>query len=276
VSRRLVITADDLGRDAGSTQVIAALLAEGHVTAATLIVVASESATAVAVARRLGVVPHLHLTLTSERGLPPWRPLSGAASLVDDSGAFSFDPVAAAERAGAADVVREMDAQLAWVRGQGVAPRAADSHAGVLYGLSGRSLLADALRWCARHGLAFRLPRDPRPWWGGTLPAPLAAAHEQAVALADALGVSLPATVVTNRRAAGELGGYAALRDTMLAGLSGLPEGTSELFLHPSRADAIPGPAGVVRAWEARLLRDPVWHRALAAEGIEVVSRWWP
>jgi hypothetical protein len=276
VSRRLVITADDLGRDAGSTQEIAALLAEGHVTATTLIAVSPESATAVAAVRRLGVVPHLHVTLTSERGLPPWRPLSDAASLVDDSGALGPDPASAAERAATADVVREMDAQLAWMREQGVTPRAADSHAGVLYGLSGRSLLAETLRWCAGHGLAFRLPRDPRPWWGGPLPAPLAAAHEQAVALADALGVPLPATVVTNRRLAEDLGGYEALRDGMIAGLASLPVGTSELFLHPSRADAVPGPDGVVRAWEARLLRDPVWHRALAAEGIEVVSRWWP
>jgi hypothetical protein len=273
VSRRLVITADDLGRDAGSTQEIVALLADGHVTATTLIAVSPESAPAVAAVRRLGVVPHLHVTLTSERGLVPWRPLSDAPSLVDDSGALG--PAWAAERAATADVLGEMDAQLAWMRGQGVAPRAADSHAGVLYGLSGRSLLPETLRWCAGHGLAFRLPRDPRPWWGGPLPAPLAAAHEQAVALADALGVPLPATVVSNRRSAGDLGGYPALRDAMLAGLADLPEGTSELFLHPSRADAVPGPAGVVRAWEARLLRDPVWHRALAAEGIEVVSGWW-
>src|SRR5690606_9395514 len=118
------------------------------------------------------------------------------------------------------------DAQLAWLHGQGMAPPAADSHSGVLYGLSGRSLLAETLHWCASHGLAFRLPRDPRPWWGGPLPAPLAVAHEQAVALADALGVPLPATVVTNRRGPGELGGYEGLRDAMLAALAGLPEGT--------------------------------------------------
>jgi Uncharacterized protein conserved in bacteria len=276
VSRRLVITADDLGRDPGSTEEIVALLAEGYVTATTLVTVAPESASAAAAVRRLGVVPHLHVTLTSERDRPPWRPLSDAASLVDDAGTLRVDAAVTAERAETADVLREMDAQLAWMRSQGLAPRAADSHAGVLYGLSGRSWLAETLRWCAGHGLAFRLPRDPRPWWGGPLPAPLAAAHEQAVALADALGVALPATVVTNRRSAADLGGYEALREAMLSGLAQLPVGTSELFLHPSRADAVPGPAGVARAWEARLLRDPVWHRALVAEDIEVVSRWWP
>jgi predicted glycoside hydrolase/deacetylase ChbG (UPF0249 family) len=275
VSRRLVITADDLGREPGSTQVIAELLAEGSVTATTLITVAPMSEMAATVAGALGVVPRLHVTLTSERGLPPWRPLSGAASLVDDSGAFGSSAAWVAERAAVTDVIREMDAQLTWLRQRGLAPRAADSHAGVLYGLSKRSLLPDALQWCARQGLAFRLPRDPRPWWGGPLPAGLAAAHEQAVGLADALGVALPATVVTNRWEAAELGGYEALRDDLVARLATLPEGTSELFLHPSRPDAVPGDAGVVRTWETRLLRDPVWHRAIAAEGIEVVTGWW-
>jgi hypothetical protein len=108
------------------------------------------------------------------------------------------------------------------------------------------------------------------------LPPQIAAAHEKSVALADTLGVPVPATVVTNRSGPGELGGYEVLRQRLLDVLARLPEGTSELFLHPSAESAVPGPTGVVRAWEARLLRDPVWHRALGAEGIEVVNRWWP
>ncbi|MBX6752530.1 MAG: hypothetical protein IRY85_23195, partial [Micromonosporaceae bacterium] len=60
MSRRLVITADDLGRDAGSTEVIGALLAEGHITAASLITVAPESAPAVAAGRPGGVGPRQH------------------------------------------------------------------------------------------------------------------------------------------------------------------------------------------------------------------------
>src|SRR5690606_2372867 len=114
-----------------------------------------------------------------------------------------------------ADVRRELDAQVAWIRERGLSPQAADGHGGVLYGLSGpgdAGWLLEALRLSARHGLAFRLPRDPEPWWGGPLPPALAAAHEQAVALADALGVPLPVTVVTNRRDASELGDYPALR----------------------------------------------------------------
>jgi hypothetical protein len=276
MTRRVVITADDLGREEGTSAVIAELLADGCVTATSLITVSPGAGRAAALARERGVVPHLHVTLTSERGLPPWRPLAGGSSLVDRAGYLG--DVAVAQRAERADVRREMEAQLARMGEHGLAPQAADGHGGVLYGLGGDrplSWLDDAVRWSARHGLAFRLPRDPVPWWGGPLPAPFAAAHEQAVALADSLGVPLPAAVATNRRGAAELGGYDALRDQLIGVLAGLPEGTSELFLHPSTEDAVPGPDGVVRAWEARLLRDPAWYRAVEAEGIELVSRWW-
>ncbi|WP_214317405.1 carbohydrate deacetylase [Nonomuraea sediminis] len=276
MTRRLVITADDLGREPGSTEVILALLAERHVSATTLICVSPAAERAAKQVMALGVVPRLHVTLTSERGLPRWRPLDGTASLVDPDGTLSDDPFVLGARGETADVMREADAQLRWMHEHGLMPAAADSHSGTLYGLHGRSWLAEALQWCARHRLAFRLPRDARPYFGGPLPAPLAAAHEQAVALADELGVAIPQTIATNRRGAHDLGAYEHLREDYLRRLAALPEGTSELFLHPSRADAITGPDGIVRIWETRLLRDPVWHDALESEGVEVVRGWWP
>ncbi|RVX41497.1 hypothetical protein EDD27_4039 [Nonomuraea polychroma] len=275
MTRRVVITADDLGREPGTTEVILALLAEGHVSATTLICVSPAAEDVVRRVGELGVVPRLHVTLTSERGVPRWRPLNGAASLVDPDGTLSDDPLALGARGEAQDVIREADAQLHWMCDRGLVPEAADSHAGTLYGLHGRSWLAEALEWCARHGLAFRLPRDPAPYFGGPLPPQLAAAHERAVALADALGVSIPQTIATNRRRAQELGSYERLRDDYLRRLAALPEGTSELFLHPSCEDAVTGPDGIVRTWEARLLRDPAWHDALESEGVEVVGDWW-
>jgi hypothetical protein len=274
MTRRLVITADDLGRDPATTEVICELLAEGNVSATTLIAVSPHAADAAARVRAQGIVPRLHITLTSERGLPPWRPLGSAASLVDQHGAFVADPLVLQRHGETADVLSEADAQLAWLRRQGLRPTAADSHAGTLYGLHGRSWLAETLAWCQRHGLAFRLPRTLEPYLGGPLVPPLAQAHQNAVALADALGVHIPQTIVTNRRAAGETGSYEQLRESYRRQLAVLPEGTSEVFLHPSRSDAITGPEGIVRAWEARLLRDPSWHAALEAEAIEVVGHW--
>ncbi|NRQ39463.1 ChbG/HpnK family deacetylase [Nonomuraea sp. NN258] len=275
MTRRVVITADDLGREQGTTDVIAELLAEGHVSATTLICVSPAAEQATKQIAQSAVVPRVHVTLTGERDLPRWRPLTDGPSLTEPDGTLSADPYALGARGEAHDVLREADAQLRWMRDRELSPVAADSHAGTLYGLHGRSWLAETLHWCARHGLAFRLPRDPGPYFGGPLPPPLAAEHERAVALADALGVAVPRTIATNRRTAAELGAYEHLREDYLRRLAALPEGVSELFLHPSREDAVTGPDGVVRAWETRLLRDPVWHRALESEGIEVVGGWW-
>ncbi|HIY24582.1 MAG TPA: hypothetical protein H9837_09820, partial [Candidatus Brachybacterium merdigallinarum] len=58
----------------------------------------------------------------------------------------------------------------------------------------------------------------------------------------------------------------------VIARLAELPEGTSELFLHPA-PDAKGIPAE--RVWESRLLRDEAWHDALQREGITLVSSWW-
>lgn len=274
--RRLVITADDLGRDPATNDVVLGLVADGFVTATTLIPVAPESVKAAEGARAVDVTPHLHLTLTGERGLPPWRPLAVGGRVAGHDGALATDPFDLGSRGEAADlaadVLAELDAQLAWMRAQGFTPTTADSHAGTLYGLHGRSWLAEALFWCARHGLAFRLPRDPVPYFAGPVPPELAKQHADAVRLADDLGVALPEVIMTNRLPADRLGSYEALLTDLVARLDILPEGTSELFLHPSTADAALD--GEVRTWEARLLRDPAWHDAVAAAGIELVEGW--
>lgn len=274
MTRRLVLTADDLGREPGTDAVIAELLADGHITATTLIPVSPHAAGAARRMHHLGVRPRLHATLTSEAGLPRWRPLGERPSLTDPDGTLTDDPYALGARGQSPDVLAELDAQLGWMREHGLTPDGADSHSGTLYGLHGRSWLADTLRWCARHGLAFRLPRDPAPYFGGALPAPLAEAHARAVTLADQLGVAIPEAIATNRRSAADLGGYPALREAYLARLAALPDGTSEIFMHPSREDAVAGPDGIVRVWEARLLRDPIWHAAIEREDITTVARW--
>jgi chitin disaccharide deacetylase len=278
MTRSVVITADDLGREPGTTEVIASLLAEGHASATTLITVSPAAEDAALRMTQIGIRPHLHVTLTTERGQPRWRAMSGVSSITDADGTLTDDLYALAARAQPGDAIREAGAQLEWMRSRGFSPVAADSHSGTLYGLHGGpwagQILGMTLRWCARNGFAFRLPRDPLPYFGTALPPELARLHEQAVALADELGVAIPQTISTNRRAASDLGSYEGLREAYVRQLPNLPEGTSELFLHPSHEDAVTDPDGIVRVWEARLLRDPVWHEALRADGIDVVPEW--
>ncbi|WP_159619083.1 ChbG/HpnK family deacetylase [Ruania rhizosphaerae] len=271
--RRLVITADDLGRDAATTAEIVALAREGLITATTVIAVAPASAQAAEQITTAQVATRVHLTLTSETsetsesGVAAWRPLADVPSLVEADGSLTTDPYRLGGRGETEDVRTELEAQLAWARAQGLRVTAADSHAGALYGLHGRSWLEPALRWCARHGLGFRLPRQLTPYLGGPAPEPLRSAHAAAVTLADELGVPIPQTMITNNRTASDWGTYAAFRAGMLARVATLGEGTSELFLHPS-------PVSQIRSWEARLLRDPALRETIRSEGITLVAGW--
>ncbi|MGH3705633.1 MAG: ChbG/HpnK family deacetylase, partial [Agromyces sp.] len=64
MTRRLVLTADDLGREAGTSVEIARLAADGAITASTVIVVAPDAEAAATAVARPGIVPRLHATLS--------------------------------------------------------------------------------------------------------------------------------------------------------------------------------------------------------------------
>lgn len=265
--RGLVVTADDAGRELASSVEIAGLLADGRITATTLIAVASDADAALRVLG--GTTPRVHAALTSETGCAPWSALSGASSVTEPDGTLSYAPEAFAARATSADVGAELAAQYSWFVERGLSPTGVDSHSGTLYGLAGRSYLDVALPFCAAHGLAFRLPRDAESYWGGPLPEPFATAHRAAVAAADALGVALPAAMVTNRTEHTDHASYAAFVDHCVGLLDLLPaEGTSELFLHPA-----PESVGLpTRAWELRLLRDDAFQAAIDERFVRVAD----
>lgn len=271
--RRLVITADDLGRTEADTDVVLGLFADGAVSAVTLMPVGPAAERAAAAVRgRPGV--WLHATLVSDADVPPWCPVADVPSLVDAGGHFHTDPRAIL-RAGSADVSAELRAQLGWLRERVGQAAGMDAHTAVLYGVHGGGWLMEALRLCAEERLGFRLPRDPSTYLQAAEVRALAQSHARAVTAADALGVPIPAAMLTNRRSAAEHGGYDALLASYLRGLAGLPaEGTSELFCHPGSAGQ--DDAATLRGWEARMLRDPRFTDHLAEEGFEVVPAWGP
>ncbi|WP_164737409.1 ChbG/HpnK family deacetylase [Georgenia sp. SYP-B2076] len=279
MTRHLVVTADDLGLDADTNRSIVGLMREGLVTATTLITVAPAAADAVRRVLAANVpVPNLHVTLTSAREFRPWRPLApDVASLTDASGAFHIAPARVGARASADDVVREMAAQLRWMHTAALRPAVLDSHSGSLYGVRGRSFLSAALDFSAEHGLGFRLPRRLPGLVGCVVPRRLRRRYEDAVAGAEARGVRLPETMVSSWLPGTLVLSYAQLRASVLAQLRRLPEGVSELMLHPappSAARRLHPAEGRKRVWELRLLRDPLLARTLRRERIELVPAW--
>ena len=291
MSRRLVITADDVGLDEPTVTAVAELARAGRLTAVSVIPMAGWAFQALEVLRpsaggrspmagpylNPGLSIGLHATFTSDLSRGSWGPWSPGASLVRPGGRrFYTNVVDFAAAAHPQDVLAELRAQIAWLRDSGVGPSHLDSHHGAIYGLVGPDFVQVALTVCAENGLALRLPRR-LPWAMGEVSPAVRLTHERGIAAADELGVQLPETIVTEWRPGAVLSGYADLRDSYLAMLRQLPDGLSEVFLHPARPPA-PGTrcssALAKRTWEYRLLQDDAFGATLAAEGIEVVS--WP
>jgi predicted glycoside hydrolase/deacetylase ChbG (UPF0249 family) len=104
--RRLIVNADDFGLTPGVSAGILAAHRHGIVTSTTMLVNRAVPKDVVARARDAGLGVGLHVNLTLG------KPLTKGASLVDGHGAFVRDARRAAARAKAADVEREVAAQI--------------------------------------------------------------------------------------------------------------------------------------------------------------------
>lgn len=275
-NRKLVITADDFGFDPATNRTILDLLSKGQVTATTVMAVSPFAGDGAESLADYGNGLGLHFILNSDQGREPWLPASDEMAEIFEQ--YPFSPAQAEAGATPAAVTAELDAQYAAMDDLGLNPTRLDSHSGTLYGLHGKPFIGEALQFCAAKGLGFRMPRSLRMYFGENVPAPIREMHAQAVQVADQLGVPLPEEMASNQVAPKDIPDYESLRDSYIAMLSEFPEGTSELFLHPSEdtewARDRFGEGWTKRVWEARLLRDPVWHQALENSGIELVDRW--
>ncbi len=128
--RLLIINCDDLGSSHAANVAIVAALRRGIATSATLMVPCPWAFEAAQMTRVYDI--GIHLTLTSEYPLYRWRPLSSAASLMDQDG---FMPATVAEvyaRAGLEDVENECRAQIEAALSWGVDITHLDAHMGTM------------------------------------------------------------------------------------------------------------------------------------------------
>lgn len=275
-SRKLVLTADDFGFDPATNDAVLQLLEGGQVTATTVMSVSPFASLGADRLANFSAGLGLHFVLNSDEGREAWVPAAG-----DMRELLAEYPYSAAEAELTVTselVVAEMQAQLQAMDDLGLSPRRLDSHCGTLYGLNGQPFIGEALQFCAAHGLGFRMPRSLRMYFGSNVPEPIRQMHAQAVAVADQLGVPLPEEMATSQTPAEDIPSYEFLRDQYVAFLPQFPEGTSELFLHPSEdtdwARSRFGAGWSKRVWELQLLRDPVWWEAIDANDIELVANW--
>jgi predicted glycoside hydrolase/deacetylase ChbG (UPF0249 family) len=274
-SHRLIINADDFGFAPGVNRGIAESHAAGTLSSASMMVTTPAFLEAAELARttlpRLGVGLHLNL-ITG-------RPLTDVPTLTDPRTGV-FHPLAQLAcralggRISAVDVRRECDAQIAVLVAKGFAPTHVDSHrhTHVLPGIL-PAVVASAVAAGIR---VVRRPLD-RPSVQDPLAsakmAVLHAAWSAAVRGVDATGRQLLARAPHFRGIA--LQGAPDVEERIVALLDRLPEGATELMLHPGYDDetlAAQDPYRVEREREVAALCSPRVKERLARGDVALVT----
>ncbi|MGM1017817.1 MAG: polysaccharide deacetylase family protein [Actinomycetota bacterium] len=276
-ARAIILNADDYGMCHAANTAISELLIAGHLDSATVMMPCPWAPEALAYA---AAHPQLdvgvHLVLTSEWTTYRWRPLTGVAtSLVDPAGFFPTTVAAVEQHAEEAEVAAELAAQLGAALTAGVDVTHLDNHMGSVYGLAtGRDFLHPVFALAAAHGLPFRLPRVMERTDLEVVPQ---AALDRAAAAADAAGVVILDRLWTHPFALAGEGtereeSYEQMRDDFLALLRSVPEGVTEIYLHPMVDDeelrAAVDFSAAKRGYERRLLADPLVQHVIDQEGL--------
>lgn len=159
--KQLVITSDDFGLSPGVNAAVEKGWNEGLLTCASIMPGGAAFDDAVAVARRNpGLQVGLHLTLVQGR---PVLPRENVPGLVDSSGCFTDNPVAAGMRyffdpALRSQLRREVEAQILRVKEAGIDLTHIDGHLNIHLHPTVFGILAELM---PRHGIrSFRLSRE--------------------------------------------------------------------------------------------------------------------
>ena len=281
--RYLIINADDYGVCTETNKAIEHIFNEGTLSSTTIMTpcIGAENGIERAKANpkiKMG----LHITTNAEwtKEYGSWKPIAEQTRSLTDENGYFFDNVAAfAAQAKGAEVAVEIEAQYQFLVSRGIVPTHADSHMGSVYGLGGVSFMKETLEFCAKYKLPFRFPKNIENVKMltrlKTIPAPLQAAHEQAVGYANMLGVKLIDNLLSCVLDYSELTSYKKVRDEYLRIISNLPEGINEIFLHPSAENSPMGknnPKWPSRVWEYQLLLDDELKQHIEKEDITLIS----
>jgi predicted glycoside hydrolase/deacetylase ChbG (UPF0249 family) len=230
--RRLIINADDFGLSPAVSAGILEAHAAGSVTSTSMMVRCAgwDDGT-----RRARVTPSLSVGL--HFNLLVGAPLTPSRSLTDGRTGRHL-PLATLVRrtlAGAIDrseVVAECEAQLAAIRAEGIAVTHIDSHRHT-HALPGvRAAVASV---AARHGLPLRRPVESMRWFAADLGAQV---HRAVIACSWLLSSpGAPATRAADHFVGVALQGGVRFAGRLASMLDALPQGTTEMMVHPGRVD---------------------------------------
>jgi predicted glycoside hydrolase/deacetylase ChbG (UPF0249 family) len=283
--RYLIINADDFGVCLETNKAIEHIFNDGILSSTTFMTPcpgAEDAAARVNANPRIRV--GLHITTNAEwtKEWGQWKPIAPSEqvrSLTDDKGYFYDKVKKFSKHAKADELVIELEAQYKFLTDRGITPTHADSHMGSVYGLIGKSFMKETLDFCAKHNLPFRFPKKiasvKRVAPFGFLPPSLIIKHKRIVDRAAKLGVKIIDNLYSSNVPFAEITGYEKMKAIYFEIISGLPEGVSEIFMHPSAENSPIGagnPKWPARVWEYQLLLDDELRLHIEKEGVKLIT----
>lgn len=253
------------------------MIAAKKITSVSLLAVGEAAEDAVNISKETGIKVGVHLTLNSDFSERPWRSISGAESFTENGMLFS-DTNCLAKSAKSREVTRECRAQIEYVTTRGVELDHLDNHCGTMYGINGRLFFINAFRLARQYRLPFRFPKRGgflNGYFGGSAPAFIRAAHKAVVLTGKIMGASLPDDIITHPYPIKDIPDYKSLEKYYLDALTGIGEGVTEMFLHPSYDCvelSILTKEWTKRQYELELLFSEKFSQRLSDEGIELTS----
>jgi hopanoid biosynthesis associated protein HpnK len=239
----LIITADDFGAAVEINEAIERAYRDGVLTAASLMVTAPCAADAVARAKRMpGLRVGLHLVLVDGR---PALPATSVPSLVDDEGAFRRNMFRAGVDMFFRSSVRkqlalEIEAQFQAFAATGLELDHVNAHKHFhVHPTIAAHLVASG----KRHGLsAVRVPHEPPEVLRRVDPRRLASGAYALAPFCRLLKAALgKAQITAPDQVFGLAWSGAFTQDKLQALVANLPDGLSEIYLHPAIQNQFPG-----------------------------------
>jgi hopanoid biosynthesis associated protein HpnK len=274
--RRLIVCADDFGRDAAVNEAVETAHRDGILSSASLMVGATAAADAVARARRLpGLRVGLHLVLIDGIAVSPPAAIGG---LVGDDGRFDDNQGRAGFRYFFSPGVRrrlaiEIRAQFEAFRATGLALDHVNAHKHMHLHPTVARLLVEIGR---DYGMrAVRLPSEPV----SVLRAAFPAEHYAAPAYRPVIGALRRRLrrggIVTNDHVFGIAWSGGMVEQRLLGLLPNLPDGVSEIYFHPASRttpELAAGMPGYRHADELAALVSPAVTKRIDELGIELIN----
>jgi chitin disaccharide deacetylase len=276
MTRRLIVCADDFGRDVAVNEAVEAAYRDGILSTASLMVAAPSAADAVERARRLpGLAVGLHLVLVDGQAM---LPASDIAGLVDADGRFDDNQARAGFRYFFAPGVRrllaaEIRAQFEAFRAAGLALDHVDAHKHMQLHPTVARLIVEIGR---DYGMrAVRLPAEPAAALRRAFPQERYRGAVYAPAVAALRRRLRRAGLAANDHVFGIAWSGAMTEARVLGLLPHLPPGISDLYFHPAThttPELAANMPGYRHAEELAALTSPAVRRRIAELGISLIG----